>query len=75
LGRAIRLDEQIYTVIGVLPPGLSFPTDKELFVPLALSAQSLTNYDGYFLKADRALEAGCDPPASRCRTGDDYQAT
>ena len=49
VGRAVRLDEQSYTVIGVLPPGLNFPQDRELFVPLALSAEVLTNYDGYFL--------------------------
>jgi putative ABC transport system permease protein len=49
VGRAIRLDEQSYTVIGVLPPGLNFPPDKELFTPLALSARALTNYQGFFL--------------------------
>ena len=49
VGRAIRLDEQSYTVIGVLPRGLNFPSDKELFTPLALSAGALTNYQGFFL--------------------------
>src|SRR6059036_1559419 len=49
VGRTIRLDEQSHTVIGVLPPGLQFPFDKELFVPLALSARVLDNYEGYFL--------------------------
>lgn len=44
VGRAISLDEQSYTVIGVLPPTLNFPSDKELFVPLALSAKDLDSY-------------------------------
>lgn len=44
VGRAIRLDEQSYTVIGVLPPGLNFPSDKELFLPLALNAKELESY-------------------------------
>ncbi len=44
VGRAISLDEQSYTVIGVLPPKLNFPADNELFVPLALSAKDLDSY-------------------------------
>jgi putative ABC transport system permease protein len=62
VGRAIRLDEQSYTVIGVLPPGRSFPADKELFVPLALSATVLTNYEGYFLTLIARLKPGVTRP-------------
>jgi putative ABC transport system permease protein len=58
VGRTIRLDEQSYTVIGVLPPGLHFPSDKELFVPLALSAGVLDNYEGYFLTLIARLKPG-----------------
>ena len=58
VGRAIRLDEQSYTVIGVLPQGLNFPSDKELFTPLALSARALTNYQGFFLKLVARLKPG-----------------
>jgi putative ABC transport system permease protein len=58
VGRAIRLDEQSYTVIGVLPPGLNFPSDKELFTPLALSARALTNYQGFFLTLIARLKSG-----------------
>src|SRR5262249_54093000 len=58
VGRAIRLDKQSYTVIGVLAPGLNFPSDKELFVPLALSARALSNYKNYFLTIIARLKPG-----------------
>src|SRR5262245_22411300 len=62
VGRAVRLDEQSYTVIGVLPPGFNFPADKELFVPLALSAFDLNNYDGFFLTLIARLKTGVTRP-------------
>jgi len=58
VGRTIKLDEQSHTVIGVLPPGLHFPSDKELFVPLALDARDLENYDGHFLTLIARLKPG-----------------
>jgi putative ABC transport system permease protein len=58
VGRAVRLDEQSYTVIGVLPPGLNFPQDKELFVPLTLTAFDLNNYQGFFLQLIARLKPG-----------------
>src|SRR6266545_1573820 len=62
VGRAIRLDEQSYTVIGVLPPGLNFPSDKELFVPLTLTAFDLNNYQGFFLILIARLKPGVTRP-------------
>jgi putative ABC transport system permease protein len=62
VGRAVRLDEQSYTVIGVLPPGLNFPPDKEVFVPLALRAVDLTNYEGYFLTIIARLKPAVTRP-------------
>jgi putative ABC transport system permease protein len=61
VGRAVRLDEQSYTVIGVLPPGLNFPQDKELFVPLTLTAFDLNNYQGFFLQLIARLKPGVTP--------------
>lgn len=62
VGRAISLDEQSYTVIGVLPPTLNFPSDKELFVPLALSAKEL---DSYFSPFPITLTARLKPGVTR----------
>jgi putative ABC transport system permease protein len=70
LGRAIRLDEQSYTVVGVLPPGLNFPSDKELFTPLAMSARALTNYQGFFL----TIVARLKPDVTRAQADADLAA-
>ncbi|MBX3277723.1 MAG: ABC transporter permease [Acidobacteria bacterium] len=63
VGRAIRLDEHSYTVIGVLPPTLNFPSDKELFVPLALSAKELDSYfSPFFITITARLRPGVTRP-------------
>ena len=33
LGSAIKLDERIYTVVGVLPPGIRFPARADFYYP------------------------------------------
>jgi putative ABC transport system permease protein len=58
VGRAIGLDGQSYTVIGVLPPELNFPLDKDLFVPLVLNVSDLSDYGGYFLSIIARLKPG-----------------
>ena len=35
LGSAIQLDGQSYTVIGIMPPGIHFPNESEVWVPYA----------------------------------------
>lgn len=41
VGRTIRLDDQNYTVIGIMPPKFAFPTPwRELWVPLALTPEA-----------------------------------
>src|SRR5262245_8456323 len=63
VGRTIRLDEQSYTVIGVLPPGLNFPSDKELFVPLALNARELDSYfSPFYINITARLKPGVTRP-------------
>jgi len=63
IGRAIRLDEESYTVIGVMPQGFRFPDpDDQLYVPLALTEEQLANHDSHFLRVVGRLN-----PVSRCQ--------
>jgi putative ABC transport system permease protein len=43
LGRSIKLDGQEYTVIGVLPKSMRYPSVSEVFLPLAPTPQQLEN--------------------------------
>ncbi|MCY1046801.1 ABC transporter permease [Corallococcus sp. bb12-1] len=39
LGRTLRLDGESRTVVGVLPPGVAYPEDTELYLPFAPKAE------------------------------------
>ena len=41
LGRRIQLDQREYTVIGVMPKSLQYPSTADVFVPLAPTQQQL----------------------------------
>jgi predicted permease len=59
LGQKIFLDDQGYEVIGVMPPGFHFPDpDDQLWVPLALSPDELTNHGSHFLEVFARLKPG-----------------
>jgi putative ABC transport system permease protein len=65
-GRAIRLDEESYTVIGVMPQGFRFPdSDDQLYVPLALTQEQLANHDSHFLRVVARLKAGVALPQAQ----------
>ena len=62
LGKTIRLDDQNYTVVGVMPPKFAFPLGMDLWTPMALapaerasrSARSIVAVAR--LKPDRTVE-------------------
>jgi putative ABC transport system permease protein len=43
LGRKISLDQRVYTIIGVTPKALQYPSATDLFLPFAPSQQQLAN--------------------------------
>jgi putative ABC transport system permease protein len=49
ISRVVKLDGQNYNVVGVMPPAFDFPNQAALWVPLAPSPNSTTDYTGYFL--------------------------
>lgn len=52
LGQQIRLNEEQYTVIGVMPPTYKFPYEAELWVPMGLETTS-TNPQHYLYTVAR----------------------
>ena len=46
LGRRIELAERQYTVIGVLPKTVQYPSDADVFLPLAATPQQLADRQG-----------------------------
>jgi putative ABC transport system permease protein len=43
LGRKIELDQREYTVIGVMPKTMQYPSDADIYLPLAPTPQQLAN--------------------------------
>ena len=59
VGRTIRLDDQNYTVIGIMPPNFYFPRpSRELWVPLALSAEERTSRSALLVDSMGRLKPG-----------------
>ena len=46
VGQTIQLNREPYTVVGVAPPGFSYPEGAEVWVPLAYDALFRTNSRG-----------------------------
>lgn len=44
IGRTIRINSEPYTVIGVLPMGMDFPSRTELWLPLAMDPQDSSGW-------------------------------
>ncbi|MBO0720422.1 MAG: ABC transporter permease, partial [Blastocatellia bacterium] len=55
LGRVVKLDEQPYTIIGVLPRGAVFPDRVDLWTPLAADPNRPS---GYYLNGVGRLKPG-----------------
>ena len=59
VGRTIRLDDQNYTVIGIMPPNFYFPRpSREVWVPLALSAEERNSRSALLVDSMGRLKPG-----------------
>lgn len=58
VGRAIWLNNQKYHVLGVMPRGISFPEQSQIWLPLALSPQQLAVRTSHYLQVFARLKPG-----------------
>ena len=59
VGETIRLNDEPYTVVGVMPRGFQFPdTDDQLWMPLGLTPDQLANHGSHFLRVLGRLKPG-----------------
>jgi putative ABC transport system permease protein len=59
VGQTIRLNDEPYTVVGVMPRGFHFPDpDDQLWVPLGLTPAQLANHGSHFLRVLGRLKPG-----------------
>jgi putative ABC transport system permease protein len=66
IGRKLLLDDQAYTVIGVMPPGFSFPRrEVELWVPLVFTPDYLRDRTNNELYAIARLTPGATIDSAR----------
>ncbi|PWT96871.1 MAG: permease [Terriglobia bacterium] len=65
LGRRLVMSGETYTVIGVAPPGIAFPSNAELWTPLELPASSTE--PASYLFAIARLRPGITLPRARAQ--------
>ena len=58
IGRAITLDDESYTVVGVMPPGFAHPARTEMWTPLVLEGATTTNNRSRILRMVGRLKPG-----------------
>jgi putative ABC transport system permease protein len=59
IGKEVTLDNNLYTVVGIMPSGFSFSdSDVDLWIPLAFSSADRSNHSGHILQSIARLKPG-----------------
>src|ERR1022692_564606 len=58
LGQTVKLNDELYTVIGVMPPAFQFPARTEIWTPLAMDLKEWQQRGGHYLNGVGRLKAG-----------------
>jgi putative ABC transport system permease protein len=58
LGQTVKMNEETYTVVGVMPPGFQFPGRSEIWTPLTLDTENWQQRGGHYLGGIGRLKEG-----------------
>jgi putative ABC transport system permease protein len=58
LGQTMKLNDELYTVIGVMPADFQFPGRAEIWTPLAMNLQNWQQRGGHYLSGIGRLKPG-----------------
>jgi putative ABC transport system permease protein len=65
LGRQMKMNEELYTVIGVMPADFQFPARAEIWTPLTMNAQNWNQRGGHYLNGIARLKEGSSLAAAQ----------
>ena len=65
LGQKVKMNEELYTVVGVMPEGFQFPGRTEVWTPLALDSRNWQQRGGHYLGAIGRLRDGSTPEGAQ----------
>ena len=65
LGQTVKLNDELYTVIGVMPPAFQYPGRTEIWTPLAMDLKDWQQRGGHYLNGVGRLKAGATPASAR----------
>jgi putative ABC transport system permease protein len=65
IGRKIELDQHTYTIIGVMPESMKYPSMADLYLPFAPDAQQLGNRSSHDYLVIGRLRKGVMPAAAQ----------
>src|SRR6185295_9656423 len=59
LSRTIKLNDKVYTIVGVMPPKFAYPeTDTDIWIPMAFDADDRQAYGAHYLTVLGRLNPG-----------------
>jgi putative ABC transport system permease protein len=65
LGQTLKLNDELYTVVGVMPSDFQFPARVEIWTPLAMDLQNWQQRGGHYLGGIGRLKAGASLAAAQ----------
>lgn len=61
LGRTVRMNGQVFTVVGVMPAAFRFPREAEIWMPMGFTPEDLKSRNNHVLWAVGRLKPGVTP--------------